>query len=383
MPDRDEPLWAILEARDAGFARLRAAHAEAQKELDARERVIREQADGLRSAHKQLQEQAEAIRAYRDAFRLLRPVVVVGKPVMRFWRWVRRNTIAPRVGVLHQYPPRELRVDPPGPPPSMPPPTMALVTPSYRQAEFIGRTIESVLAQGYPGLEYYVQDGGSADGTVAILERYAGRLSGWDSRSDRGQSEAINRGFARTRGEIMGWLNSDDLLLPGALACVGEYFARHPEVDAVYGHRILIDENDREIGRWMLPAHDDAVLSWADFVPQETLFWRRALWEKAGGQVDESFRFAMDWDLLVRFRGAGARFARIPRFLGGFRVHPQQKTSAGISEIGFREMDRIRERVLGRVPTRSEVNLAVWPYLVRHVAVHLGWRIRTALGFEA
>ncbi|HTT08226.1 MAG TPA: glycosyltransferase family 2 protein [Gammaproteobacteria bacterium] len=259
-------------------------------------------------------------------------------------------------------------------------PKISLVTPSYKQAGFIERTINSVLDQDYPNLEYFVQDGGSMDGTREILDRYSKRLAGWESCPDRGQSQALNLGFAKTSGEIMAWLNSDDILLPGALAYVAEYFNRHPEVDVVYGHRILIDENDHQIGRWMLPAHDDAVLSWADYVPQETIFWRRRIWDKVGGRIDESFRFAMDWDLLVRFRDAGARFARLPRFLGGFRVHPQQKTSAAISEVGCQEMDRIRQRVWGRVPSRTEVRKAVLPYLVKHVVTDLGWQIRNKLG---
>ena len=98
--------------------------------------------------------------------------------------------------------------------------------------------------------------------------------------------------------------------------------------------------------------------------------------------MDESFRFAMDWDLLVRFREAGARFVRLPRFLGGFRVHPQQKTSAGISDIGFQEMNRIRQRILGRVPSTINVRRAVVPYLLKHVAADLGWRIRNRLGMN-
>jgi glycosyltransferase involved in cell wall biosynthesis len=258
-------------------------------------------------------------------------------------------------------------------------PTISIVTPSFRQAGFIERTIKSVLDQDYPRLEYAVQDGGSDDGTVQILERYAHRLA-WASEPDSGQTQAINRGFARTRGEIMAWLNSDDILLPGALAAVADYFRRHPEVDVVYGNRVLIDERDCLIGRWVMPPHDDNILSWADYVPQETLFWRRRIWEKVGGRVDESFRFAMDWDLLVRFRDAGARFKRLPRFLGGFRIHEKQKTSAAIGDIGFQEMDRIRERVHGRVPSGMEVRRAVAPYLLRHVASDVRWRIGDLLG---
>jgi hypothetical protein len=180
----------------------------------------------------------------------------------------------------------------------------------------------------------------------------------------------------------MAWLNSDDLLLPGALAHVAQFFNEHPDVDVVYGHRILIDENDQEVGRWLLPKHDNAVLSWADYVPQETLFWRRRIWDKVGGRVDESFRFAMDWDLLVRFREAGARFHRLPRFLGAFRVHAQQKTSAAISDIGHVEMARIRKRTLGRDTTSVEIRKAILPYLMRQVVADLGYRIRNKLGYS-
>src|SRR5262249_23541680 len=144
---------------------------------------------------------------------------------------------------------------------------------------------------------------------------------------DEGQTQAINLGFQHTSGEIMAYLNSDDLLLPGSLAYVAGYMAAHPEVDVVYGHRILIDECDDEVARWVLPRHDDRVLTWANFVPQETLFWRRRIWERVGGTLDASFQFAMDWDLILRFREAGARFVRLPRFLGAFRVHARQKTS--------------------------------------------------------
>ena len=180
----------------------------------------------------------------------------------------------------------------------------------------------------------------------------------------------------------MAWLNSDDILLPGSLAYVADYFNRHPKVDVVYGHRILIDENDQQIGRWMLPRHDDEVLSWADYVPQETMFWRRRIWDKAGGQIDESFRFAMDWDLLIRFREAGARFARLPRFMGGFRVHMRQKTSAEISGIGIQEMTRIRERVLGRVPSDADIYMAVVPYMRKHVVTDLWWRIKERMNIH-
>src|SRR5215471_8322275 len=219
-----------------------------------------------------------------------------------------------RLGVLAQYRPRPL-VIPRGPaarPVPCRPPRITIVTPSFRHGAYIEHTIKSVLDQRYPNLEYFVQDGGSTDETPRILQRYATALAGWESRSDSGQAEALNRGFSRSTGEIMAWLNSDDLLLPGTLARVAEFFAEHSNVDVVYGDRIVIDHNGMEIGRWVLPPHDPTILSWADFVPQETLFWRRSIWTKVGAAIDESFRFAMDWDLLVRFRDAGASFAHLP-----------------------------------------------------------------------
>src|SRR5205085_3890693 len=118
------------------------------------------------------------------------------------------------------------------------------------------------------------------------------------------------------------------VLLPGALAYVAKYFASHPTVDAVYGQRVMVDEHDRKVGVWVLPRHDDEELALIDFVPQETLFWRRSLWEAAGGQIDASLRFAIDWELLLRFREQGAKIVRLPRFLGAFRVHEEQKTAA-------------------------------------------------------
>jgi carbamoyltransferase len=332
-----------------------------------------------------IQELNRAVEAYRSAFSLfgflIWPLNFALLPIRRLAGFSMK-LMKPRLGTLNQHEPRQLslrlsaapRVNP------LAAPKISIVTPSFKQAGFIERTLRSVLDQQYPNLEYVVQDGGSEDGTREILERYAGRLAAWESRADAGQAEAINRGFAKTGGEIMAWLNSDDILLPGALAYVADFFTRHPEIDVVYGHRVLIDENDRQIGRWMMPTHNDQVLSWADYIPQETLFWRRRIWDKAGAKVDESFRFAMDWDLLVRFRAAGARFARLPRFLGGFRIHERQKTSAAISDTGSQEMDRIRQRLHGRVPSAIEVRKAVAPYLLKHIATDLGWRIRNTLG---
>ena len=237
------------------------------------------------------------------------------------------------------------------------------MTPSYNQAHFIEDTIKSVLDQNYPNLEYIVQDGLSKDNTAEVVNKYSDRLE-FNSESDKGQANAINKGFTKTTGEIMAWLNSDDLFLPGSFAYVAEYFQKHPEVDVIYGHRIIVDENNLETGRWILPNHDDIMLQWADYVPQETMFWRRDLWEKTGAKIDESFQFAIDWDLILRFRKANAKFVRLPRFLGGFRVHSQQKTQSW-NAIGEEEMNTLRRQCHGFVPSYVDVNENIRNYLLK------------------
>ena len=315
--------------------------------------------DELEAVTARLQEVEAALREQAEGL----PRVGVRERV-RAWS-------APRLGRLRQHAPQPLlvptsylRTDPPSPAPRM-----SIVTPSFSQGEFIERTIYSVLSQGYPALEYHVQDGGSDDGTLDILRRYEDGLAGWASESDSGQGDALNRGFARTHGEIMAYLNSDDLLLPGSLAYVASYLRSHPDVDAVYGHRILIDEQDRKVGVWVVPPHDDDVLGVADFVPQESLFWRRRAWDRAGGRMDDSFQYALDWDLLLRLRDSGARIERLPRFLGAFRIHDEQKTQAG-GRARDAEADRLRRRTHGRSMTGDEAYARTRTFMRRHVVHH-------------
>jgi glycosyltransferase involved in cell wall biosynthesis len=256
-------------------------------------------------------------------------------------------------------------------------PLVSIVTPSFNQAPFIEATIRSVIEQSYPNIEYIVRDGGSTDGTVEILQRYAGRLKHWTSEPDRGQAHAINLGFEHAKGEIMAWLNSDDLLLPGTVDAVVRYFQADPELDAVYGHRIVIDEEGREVGRWILPRHSRAAFLWRDYVPQETLFWRRRLWEQVGSAVDESYGFAIDWDLLQRFHQTGAGLARVPRFLGAFRTHKAQKSLAWIEGTGRAEFERVRRAHLRSRRRRLTARTLGAAYLLRSIgytwAYEAGW----------
>jgi Glycosyl transferase family 2 len=297
------------------------------------------------------------------------------RPPRRGARARLRDWTSPRLGELRQHAPEPLRV------PSWywratapsPPPRISIVTPSFQQGRFIERTLYSVLSQGYPDLEYVVQDGGSEDGTVDVLRRYESRLSAWASEPDGGQADAINRGFAGTTGEIMAYLNSDDLLLPGALAHVASYLHAHPEVDAVYGQRVLIDERDRQVGVWVVPRHDDRVLELGDYVPQETLFWRRSAWDRAGGRMDQDFHYALDWDLLLRFSATGSRIVRLPRFLGAFRIHDTQKTQ-GPGGARDAEADRLRRRTQDRPMTGDEAYARLRPFLRRHLLHHTAVR---------
>jgi GT2 family glycosyltransferase len=244
-------------------------------------------------------------------------------------------------------------------------PAISIVTPNLNQGRFLEATLRSVLDQDYPNLEFVVQDGGSTDESVSILHRYSAQLTSWSSERDSGQADAVNRGMRHTSGEILAYLNSDDLLLPGTLAYVAQYFVDHPQVDIVYGHRVLIDESGDEIGRWVLPAHDDSVIPLADYIPQETMFWRRRAWNRVGARLDDSFQFAMDWELILRLRSAGLRFARLPRFLGAFRVSDAQKTQTLLATVGRREMDACRQKALGRLPTPRDIRRATRHYLRR------------------
>jgi glycosyltransferase involved in cell wall biosynthesis len=327
-----------------------------------------------------IRELARALTSYRLTLGKSSVLVVPVQYLMRLNKRI-KSIFAPRLGNLNQYPPRPMQLKPLTAKPQWPKdcPKVTIVTPSFQQGDFIERTILSVLNQQYPNLEYLVQDGGSKDSTVDVLKKYQSQLTGWVSEKDNGQSQAINLGLAKSTGDIMAWLNSDDLLLPGALEIVIAYFKKHPEVDVVYGNRLMIDENDMEIGRWIVPGHNSKVLSWADYIPQETLFWRRSIWDKAGGEIDETFRFAMDWDLLVRFRQAGAKFAHIPEFLGAFRIHEQQKTSAVINEIGFQEMNRIRARINGANISRKEIRKNIALFMLKHIMFDLIFRVKSRL----
>jgi len=179
-------------------------------------------------------------------------------------------------------------------------PKVSIVTPSFNQAPFLEQTLRSVLGQDYPNLEYIVIDGGSTDGSLEIIQRYADRLAYWQSQPDQGQTDAINQGFAHATGEILAWLNSDDLLLPGAVSAAVKALQEHPEAAMVYGDALLINAQGKTIGKFPAAQTDLRKLRRGYVhIPQQASFFRAELWRKVG-PLDVSFYFAMDYDLWVR-----------------------------------------------------------------------------------
>jgi glycosyltransferase involved in cell wall biosynthesis len=260
-------------------------------------------------------------------------VDLIGMPLVWFFRSIPRPRM-PRPGAFPN-----LNGAAELPPPLENAPKISIVTPSYQQGHFLEWTMRSVLEQGYPNLEYVVMDGGSKDGTREILARYKDLLTHCESVPDNGQADAVVRGFEHTTGEIMAYLNSDDLLAPGALDFAARYLNEHPEVDAIYSHRVFIDEENIVTRYWILPPHHSWMMERWDYIPQETCFWRRRIYEKVGG-IDRSFHFALDYDLFVRFMKHG-RMERVNRFLGAFREHPTSKTT--MQDGAHPEVERVYE----------------------------------------
>jgi glycosyltransferase involved in cell wall biosynthesis len=226
-------------------------------------------------------------------------------------------------------------------------PRITIVTPSFNQGPFIERTIRSVLDQGYPNIEYSIMDGGSTDGTMDILRKYEGRLT-WVSEKDKGQADAINKGIARSTGDIIAYLNSDDVYEPGALHRVAEHFRGHRESMWLTGKCRIIDEQDREIRRpitvyknFLLRHYSYSLLLVTNPVSQPATFWRRDA-VKEFGLFDENEHLVMDYDYWLRI-GKKYPLAVLNEYLAAFRVYAASKTSRSFLTTFKREMELARK----------------------------------------
>jgi glycosyltransferase involved in cell wall biosynthesis len=205
-------------------------------------------------------------------------------------------------------------------------PLLSIVTPSYNQGPFLEAAIRSVLDQDYPRLEYLVIDGGSTDGSVDIIHNYADRLAWWVSERDRGQASAVNRGLARATGDIIGWLNSDDVYLPGCFDAVVDAFRRNPSVDVVYGDFDYIDrDGNLLLHKKEIPIDLSIMLFGRSHVCQPTVFLRRSVIECVG-PLDERLHYSLDWDWFWRIGTAGHTFHQVRRPLAGYRWQADSKS---------------------------------------------------------
>lgn len=247
-------------------------------------------------------------------------------------------------------------------------PLISIVTISFNQAEFLERTIKSVLEQDYPNVEYIVVDPGSTDGSRAIIDRYIDRIASTVFEPDNGAADGLNKGFAKATGDIYGFLNSDDILLPGALSEAVAYLVQHPKTDVVSGHSTIIDADDKLIrkgysGRFSLRryAYRGAGLM------QPSTFFRKEIFEKVGGFYVQN-KISWDGELFVDMALRGAKFSRANCLWSGFRLHSQSLTSSKRLDEEFRmNARRMFVKIIGREPNKKDGLIEFAYRLRRHL----------------
>lgn len=207
-------------------------------------------------------------------------------------------------------------------------PTISIIIPSFNSGEFIGEAIRSVIEQDYPHRELIVIDGGSTDATLDVVEKYRSQIAYFVSEPDRGQSHALNKGFIRSTGTIMTWLCANDYYLPGAFSKAAQFFAAHPDARFVYGNGFRTTEQGTVIRELIEDAGPPTDILDYNHIISTSAFWKRSLWEKAGGYIDESNYYTMDWELFIRM-SPHERFHYLPEKLACFRQHEASKTMVG------------------------------------------------------
>jgi glycosyltransferase involved in cell wall biosynthesis len=237
---------------------------------------------------------------------------------------------------------------------------ISIVTPSFNQAEFIEQTINSVLSQSYSDIEYVIVDGGSTDGSVAIIERFRDLVDHVIIEQDEGQADSINKGFSRTAGDICGYLNSDDYYFVDTVATVSRYFSEDPALDMIYGDCVLTDENGQFL-RYFSEISDfdtEKLLNYSDFIMQHSAFWRRSAYQKFG-PFNKRWHYGFDWGFWCELARNGCRIKRVPEILSASRVYDQTKTLSGSEErlSELRDINRCsRTRLLSHAYCRYRVS---------------------------
>jgi glycosyltransferase involved in cell wall biosynthesis len=237
---------------------------------------------------------------------------------------------------------------------------VSIVTPSYNQAQYLERAIRSVFGQDYPRLEYLVVDGGSSDGSVEIIQEHEQEIDGWISEPDKGHADALNKGFARAEGDILAWLNSDDLYYPGAVSEAVAYLVAHPEVGMVYADADYIDSEGRVIGQFPAAQTDyQRMRRGYVHIPQATTFFRREIWDRVG-PLDLSLFFAFDYDLWVKIASV-SEVKYLPRKWAGFRLHEEGKSLYSAAQC-WPDMIEVHRRLGG-----SRFSVIYAKYLLRRL----------------
>jgi glycosyltransferase involved in cell wall biosynthesis len=257
-------------------------------------------------------------------------------------------------------------------------PRISVVTPSYNQGVFLEETITSVISQDYPNLEYIVMDGGSTDRSLEIIKKYEPWLSYWQSVGDDGQYDAVQKGFARSHGDIMAYLNSDDMYFPWTLKVVAETFRLFPQMDWLTASSIAVASETSGFAfvgqihnrsrRWFFSNRGEKLKS-SGFFPQEATFWRRSIWDKAGARLDTSLKFAGDFELWARFfQYSNPVMISMP--LAIFRHHEKQKTKQ--FELYFDEANLVLQRY-PKPAWLPSLLIRVLNYMYRHTNIHYHW----------